>query len=195
MTGVSIRWANSAELQRFASAFQKLSDQGVAKVAVRAINRTGDMAKTQVIRALTRQTGLKRPTIVKTIGSPKKANFGDLTYEMRAKGGDVSLKYFAAREIRRGTSAAPFGKRKVFAGAFMRGGLFPNRVVAKRLNGHVFERNGGARLPISKLKSGVVIPAEMVKGETAQAFGRTVSANLPKRIEHELRRLTGGVVG
>ena len=194
MSGLSIRWANEAELRRFVSAFQKLGDQGVTKVGVRAVNRTGDMAKTQVVRALTRQTGLKRPTIVKTIGNPKKANFGDLSYEMRAKGGDVSLKYFAAREIRRGTSAAPFGKRQVFAGAFMRGGVFPKRVVAKRLNGHVFEREGKARLPISKLKSGVVIPAEMVKGETAQAFGRSVSANLPRRIEHELRRLTGGVV-
>ncbi|MGY6709721.1 MAG: hypothetical protein ACXIVF_15485 [Rhizobiaceae bacterium] len=183
-------WQNAEGLARFADAIRSLGDARFRSVGARVVNRTGDMARTQVRRTLPKQTGLPRKTIVKAVGVTR-ASSASMVYAMRAKGGDVSLKYFKARETRRGVSSAPFGKRQVFAGTFMKGGRFPARVPIG-MGGHVFARAGIGRTPIEKQKSGVIIPAEMVKGQTRAAFEATARTILPQRMAHELRRMTGG---
>lgn len=190
---LTIAWQDIRELRRFDNALKALGSTKMRQVANRGVNRAGDMARTQVRRTLTKQTGLKRQTIVKAV-RVSRSNPAVLTYEMTSHGGDVSLKYFGARETRKGVSAAPFGQRKVFAGAFMKAGWWPNRVTKPGWNGQVFMRVSDAKLPIEKQKSGVIIPAEMVKGATATAFNTTVARVLPQRIEHEIRRLTKGVI-
>lgn len=174
-------------MDRFARFIRKLNDGQVRAVANRVVNRTGDMARTGVRRTLTKQTGLKRATIVKAV-SVKRSSPATLAYEMTARGGDVALKFFGARETRKGVSAAPFGKRQVFAGTFIKGGRFPNRsgIVFR---GHVMKRVGAGRFPINVEQSGVIIPNEMVTGETAAEFERVARTVLPRRMEHELRRL------
>jgi hypothetical protein len=159
----------------------------------RAINRSGDMARTQVVKTLVKQTGLKYGTIHRAV-VPTRANYGSLIYKLRAVGGNVSLKYFGARETRAGVTAAPWGVRHLYAGAFISGGQFPNRVPIKGLYGHVFQRAGGSRLPIEKLKSGVFIPKEMDEGDSAAAFMGTVKAVLPRRVEHEVGVIFKGIV-
>lgn len=158
-----------------------------APMAIRhAVNRTGDMADTQVVRMLTAQTGLKRKTIRKAV-KRKRAGVGGLVYRLQSAGGDVGLGYFGARETAKGVSAAPWGKRRIYPHTFIKGGRFPNR---KTLNmgGQVFMA-AGRRLPIFKIKSGLYIPKEMVSGATARAFLTTVRAMLPVRLEHEFSRL------
>ncbi|MDF2369400.1 MAG: phage tail protein [Rhizobiaceae bacterium] len=185
-------WADTAGLQKFDNALKSLGDKRMRQVANRVVNRAGNQTKTQVTRALTKQTGLKRRTIVKAI-KVKRSGWSDPSYRMTTTGGDVALKYFNARETRRGVSARPFGQRKVFASTFIKGGRFPDRV-GLGMGGHVFEREGARRMPINKIKSGVIIPAEMVKGETATAFNKTASRVLMTRMSHELSRATGGVL-
>ena len=185
-----ITWQNVEGLRRFDNALKALGDKKMRAVANRAVNRAGDAARTQVRRELPKQTGLQRKLIVKAVRVTRSTP-ATLSYRMDARGGDIALKYFGARETRRGVSAAPFGERKVFPGTFIMGGRFPNRV-GIGMGGHVFERIGTGRFPIEKQKSGVIIPAEMVKGETRDAFERTVSTVLPQRIEHEINRATGG---
>jgi len=185
-----IRWQNVDGMIRFDNALKALGDKKMRQVLQRGVARVGDMAKTQVIRALTAQTGLKRATIVKAV-KVKRPDYGDLSYVMTTRGGDISLKYFSPRETRKGVSANPFGKRTMFAGAFLKGGRFPNRVPLG-MGGHVFQRVGAGRVPIELKNSGVIIPAEMVKGATAAAFTSTVARVLPQRIEHEITRATGG---
>ncbi len=187
-----VRWQDVEGMRRFDNALKSLGDGKMRQVLQRGVAYAGDRAKTQVTRALTAQTGLKRATIVRAI-KVKRPNYGDLTYEMRTRGGDISLKYFAPRETRKGVSAKPFGQRQVFAGSFLKGGRFPNRVPLN-MGGHVFQRSGAARVPIELLDSGVVIPAEMVKGATADAFTSTVARVLPQRVEHEITRATRGVI-
>lgn len=155
----------------------------------RAVNRTGAMADTQVVRALTGQTGLKRKIIRKAVHR-RPATAGGLTFVLWSAGGNVALKYFGAKETRRGVTATPWGQRKLYAGAFIKGGLFPRRVAIKRFGGAVLTRAAGAkRLPIKAIKSGVFIPEEMVKGATAAVFLKTVRAVLPRRLDHEFGRL------
>lgn len=145
----------------------------------RGINRAGSKARTQMKRALTRQTGLKTGTIGRALKA-RRASFSALSYEIRSRGGDVSLKFFGARETRSGVSAAPWGKRSTFGGSFLKGGLFPARK-ALRMGGHAFARTGKGRLPIAKQRSGLFIPDEMISGASAAAFhaaGRTMADDI-----------------
>lgn len=185
-----VRWGDVAGVFRLDNALKSLEPKQMKLIMQRSLGRAGDMAKTQVIRALTAQTGLKRATIVRAV-KVRRPHFGDLSYTMTTHGGDISLKYFGARETRKGVSAAPFGGRRVFPGSFLKGGRWPDRVPLN-MGGHVFQRVGAGRTPIELLDSGVIIPVEMVKGATAEAFTSTVARVLPQRVEHEISRATGG---
>ena len=189
---LTITWQNGESLRRFDNALKALGGQKMRAVANRAVNRAGDAARTQVRRELPKQTGLQRQQIVRAVRVVRSTP-ATLIYRMTSFGGDVSLKYFGARETLRGVSAAPFGQRRVFPGTFVKAGRFPNRV-GIGMGGHVFKRAGAGRFPIEKQRSGVIIPQEMVKGATRDAFERTVSTVLPKRLEHEISRATGGVI-
>ncbi|NEW96630.1 hypothetical protein [Rhodopseudomonas sp. BR0G17] len=179
---------DATQVAELAQLFETAGRKAPAAIG-RAIRRTGDMAKTRVVRALVAQTGLKRKVIVKAV----KAKPGAMTYTLKTRGGNVSLKYFGARETRRGVSAAPWNRRRVFGGAFIKGGRFPNRV-ALGLNGQVFARVGKSRLPIARQRSGLYIPTEMIKGETRGAFLGTVNAVLPAKLRHEIAAILGGHV-
>lgn len=154
----------------------------------RAVNHTGDKARTQMRRVLVPQTGLKMKTIRKAVTSTRSFNGGD--YVIKSSGGNIRLKFFKARETRKGVSAAPWNKRRVYGGSFMKGGRFPKRV-ALNMGGAVIARAGAGRTPLKTIKSGLFIPEEMVKGQSAAAFYSTVEANLPGRLAHELLRVMG----
>lgn len=162
----------------------------VALAEQRAINHTGDKARTQVRIAMVTQTGLKRKTINKAVRSTK-GSVARPTYVIRSRGGNIRLEFFGAKETRQGVSAAPHGKRTIFAGTFMKGGRFPKRVAFKKqgMKGHVFRRKGRSRLGIQGGRSGVYIPTEMTQGNTLAAFDAVVRRDLPARIQHELQRI------
>lgn len=170
------------------------SPSRVGKAYVRALKHTGRIAQTRVGRALARQTGLKVRTTRKALSRPILPTINRLEYTLRIRGGDISLKHFGARETRRGVSANPFGRRRVFAGTFMKGGLFPARRILN-LGGHVFEPTSGKRWgrPFRKVSSGVVLPTEAVTGASAAAF-RDASGRLGPRVQHELRRISKGAL-
>ena len=163
----------------------------------RAINHTGAKARTQMVRALVPQTGLKRKTIVKALRESK-AGAGGLTYTIRSHGGNIRLKHFGARETRSGVSAAPWNQRSIWAHTFMKAGWWPNRVTKSNWNGQVFERIGSRGRTASGMhrfevvRSGLFIPDEMVQGASAEAFTSAVASDLPARLEHELGRVLGG---
>ena len=184
-----------------ASALQRLGNQIGAAGAkaplalARAINHTGAKARTQMTRALVPQTGLKRRVIVKALRESK-ASAGALTYTIRSHGGDVRLKYFGARETAKGVSAAPWSKRSIYPGTFMKAGWWPHRVVKGNWNGQVFSRAGSKTKSgmdrFNVERSGLLIPEEMVSGASAAAFNSMAARDLPARLEHELGRVLGG---
>ncbi|WP_319568364.1 hypothetical protein [Cohaesibacter marisflavi] len=185
------RWSDPSAIRKFDGIVKSLSDDQAKLVGVRAVNHAGAKTKTQVIRTLTKQTGLKRKDIVPAV-KPQKANFSQLAYVMKSIGGDVSLKKFDPKETGEGVVAKPFGKRTLYPGAFMKSGApWEGRAMSPKLHGSVFHPvcNGGWGQKIEKSKSGVVIPAEMIKGATADTFNRTSGPALQARLEHELKRL------
>lgn len=208
---LSIRWQDISGIQRMENMLGVLNGHQKHLSLQRAINHTGDKARTQVIRALAKQTGLNYGVVKNAVrtgrawGAGEDASKfvdgrGSLEYVLSTKGGDISLKYFKARETRQGVTAAPFGKRKLFPGTFILGGRFPKRKTADKLNGHVYQPTSGQATGKDSWKrrvnfkdSGVVIPQEMLQGASRDAFMRVVDAELAKRVMHEMNRLTGGI--
>lgn len=187
-----------AGVRALADAMAAIGEGRARKAYARAINRVGATAITQTGRALAQQTGLPVRVPRKALANPIKATAASLEFFKRVRGGDISLKYFRARETRKGVSAAPFGQRRVFAHTFQKGALFPRRVELPSLNGHVFLPDTAVkrwgRLPIEKQKSGVILPEQLVQGRSKAAF-EAASKGLAPRVEHEIRVITRGVVG
>ncbi|WP_316234980.1 MULTISPECIES: hypothetical protein [unclassified Bradyrhizobium] len=177
---------DASQVEGLAETFKRAEREAPLAI-IRAIKRTGDMTKTRVVRSLTKQTGLKRAVIVRAV----KAKPAGMSYSLASRGGNVHLKYFGARETKKGVSAAPWNKRRVFAGMFIKGGRFPHRVGLK-LGGQVFARAGAGRLPIASQRSGLFIPKEMIGGATAAEFLLAVRTILPQRLQHELAHILGG---
>lgn len=180
-------------LDRLANGFASAGDQAPHAIR-RGLNRTGDKVRTQVKRALVAQTGLKAGVINRAVKT-KRASYGHLAYELKSRGGNISLKYFGARETGKGVSAAPRGVRQIFPGAFIKGGHFPNRVKLK-LGGHAYINIDPARKwtgQIEKKKSDVYIPEEMVSGESERAFYAEANKHLANDVAHELYAILAGV--
>jgi hypothetical protein len=184
-------------LGRFANQLAAVGEKKAKQALQRAIAHTGDKAKTQVIRALTKQTGLKRDVIVRAVRI-RKPSYDDLRYVMTTRGGDISLQYFSPRETSKGVSATAFGRRAVHPGTFMKAGWWPGRVQKDNWNGQVFRRTGNITRKgegmdeFEKVDSGVVIPDQMVKGMTLAAWRTVAERDLANRVGHELGRMLGG---
>lgn len=189
MAQIIARWADD-HAAIFANRVAELQRR-LPMVLPRTVNRVGNRAKTQVIRALTRQTGLPRKTIVRAIGTPSPARTGKLSYEMATQGGNIRLKYVSPRETRRGVVAKPWNKRTLFAGTFMKGGRFPDRKAVARFDGHVYRRLNSSGTKITQVRSGMFIPVEMVSGQTAAAFEATAAPLLKREVEKAIAKLLG----
>lgn len=184
MSALSINYDLSG-LQRIADRLKQAGEK-TPRIIKLAVNHTGAKATVAMRKALVPQTGLKRRTLDKAVkGAPSGGG-----YVIRAQGGDVRLKYFAARETAKGVSAAPWNKRRVYSSTFIRSGWWPNRRGAIA-NGHVLQRVGAAKLPVRVVRSGLFIPTEMVSGQSEAAFYKTLDTDLAPRIAHELGRALG----
>ncbi|MCF1502922.1 phage tail protein [Afifella sp. H1R] len=197
MAELSLRWVDARNARRFEEAAAMLGSEKLAGVQMRAVNRAGNAGRTAAGRALAGQTGLPaRYVRGRLIKGTKRAAGGRLVYAIDAKGGPIPLKFFKPRETRKGVSAAPFGKRQVFEHTFMKAGRFPKRV-AFNGGGHVFMPDLGSRKWGRSMEvefSDVVFPSEMVSGASAAAWERVGLPTLEKRISHELKRASGGVL-
>lgn len=187
MRVLKIAWADR-NLERFGRQVTYLHAR-FPLVLPRIVNQVGERAKTQVIRALAKQTGLPRRTIVKAVGDPQRATGSRLSYEMATRGGNIRLKYLAPRETRPGVMAKPWGKRELFAGTFMRGGRFPNRVDVPAFDGHVYRRLNRSGTKITQARSGMEIPTEMTRAQTRAAFERIAGPLLQQRVEAAIFKL------
>ncbi|WP_406856671.1 hypothetical protein ABEG18_03280 [Alsobacter sp. KACC 23698] len=144
-------------LSRYANQLSAIGTNG--PVALRdALNREGDKGRTQIKRALIRQTGIKYSQIEKATRTIR-ASTSRLTYELRASGEETNLNLFAAKQGAEGASARPRNVRR----------LFPHTFIVGRYGAKVFKREGGARHPIRQV-FGPNIAREIVKGESRHTF-------------------------
>ncbi|WGD31208.1 hypothetical protein AncyloWKF20_05135 [Ancylobacter sp. WKF20] len=189
MADIEIRMNLDNVLGRFANQLGHLRQKEMNKILQRGLARTGNKAKTQVIRSLTGQTGLRRQVLVRAVRF-RKPSWEDLSYDLVTQGGLIALKYFRPRETGKGVSAAPQGGRRVFPSTFMRAGWWPHRVDKPEWGGHVFERTGektaNGKDAFRKVKSDVRIPDEMLRGETLARWRDVVERDLEKDVAHQI---------
>lgn len=183
---VNIRWAD-ATLAKYQKEIVQLAAQ-FPKVIPQEINKVGDRVRTQVVRTLTKQTGLPKKTIQKAVVTYG-ASPGKYLYTLKSEGGDIRLRFFKPRETRKGVVAKPWGKHTLFAGTFMKGGKFPKRVDVAQLTPDVWRRLNKSGSKITQQKSGVRIPAEMITGATAEAFDKMAAPLLEQRVMKVIAKL------
>lgn len=180
------------DFDRYGNSLAALAAGDARKAMVRALNHQGAKASTQVKREMVRQTGIPYGQITagvkqrKAYAGSASGNGAVLEHVIVGTGKPLSLKYFKARQVKTGVSAAPWNKRQIFAGTFSTGGSF-DRGRKPVMGGHVFIRTSGKRLPLKKLY-GPGIANELVKDQVALAF-KGVAFGLPARLGHEISRL------
>lgn len=115
--------------------------------------------------------------VVRNALSTTPASAASLTAAIVARGGFAPLSAFGARQTKKGVSAAPGNRRRVFPGTF---------IISD--GGNVYRGLGKKRFPIAKLY-GPAVPVELPKDQSRAAFYATVPRVLLKRLEHEFGRL------
>ena len=149
--------------------------EGQARTALsRALNHEGDKGRTQVKRALVRQTGIKYGAVEKAMATIR-ATPVTLIYALKARGDETNIAWFGGVQRRKGVSAAPWNKRRIFRHAF----------IVPRV-GRAFIRTSKKRLPIRSLY-GANLARELVKDSSAAAWQSGV-ANIVGRVGHEIGR-------
>jgi len=183
MAVVRIYWQGEGHVL-LEQAMRALGSERGTKAAARAVDHTGKKLYTQVARTLAKQVGLPLGKL-KSLGNLKKrATFGtNPEFVIRSSGRPLSLHQFGARQTAKGVKAKPYGKSTLFKSAFL----------VPRWNNEVYWRVGSSRFPVQRVV-GPHIPRELVRYQTQQLFQTFVSRELPKRLQHEIRVLTKGVV-
>ena len=165
-------------LSRYAARLEALSGGSGRGVLAQALNEGGQAVRTATVAAETAQTGLPGGTLERAQQTIE-ANAGSLSYTIWSEGGNVRLKYFGAKEGGGGVTAHPWNRSTYYDRAFITSGPRGRRAPSPKLGGQVYRsssrRWGG---PISLVRSGLFIPTEMTKGQTAAAFDRGAASVL-----------------
>ncbi len=155
------------------------------------LNRVATKARRRVVPALSQQTGLSLRIITKAV-RVLRASPANLRSGLVSRGGEISYRFFLAREEGSGVVATVAGERVFIRGGFRRSGRAPKRFMVKRLGGQVYvNRSRRWKGEIEKQTSGVWIPDEMLRAESLKAFEDVAVNDLPDEIARELAKLTG----
>jgi hypothetical protein len=167
--------ASDQVLARYGNVLAALGERQARKALSRALNHEGDKGGTQVKRALVKQTGIKYGAVDKAIATIR-ATPATLTYTLKARGDETNIAWFGGVQRRKGVSAAPWNKRRIFARSF----------IVPRF-GRAFIRTSKSRLPIRSLY-GPNLAREVLKDSSAAAWQSGV-ANIVTRLGHEIGRM------
>ncbi|WP_181461089.1 hypothetical protein [Candidatus Bartonella washoeensis] len=132
-------------------------------------------------------TSAKSKRIKQGVYIKEKATAKFLETDIIGSGTPIPLKFFQARETKRGVTYKMFGKKEILPHAFIKGGSFPKRVDLKKLNGNVFQRADGDQFPIAK-QEGPSIAGVMSKPEIASSIAQYANERLIANIQRQLAR-------
>lgn len=175
-------------LKRYGNMLGAVGAGKARQAMARAVNYGGRKTAVQVRRALVKQTSIKRATINAQVRTKAAAHrgTGDIEFVIFARGSEIPLAQFGARQFSWGVRAKVWGRMQRFPSTFGAPGDNPKVVAA--LGGQVFVRTSADRLPIEKVY-GPSIPKEMVIGESKEAFETHAVSETERRLRHELGRL------
>jgi hypothetical protein len=166
-------------LDRYGSQLLALADGQAARVLSDGLNKAGNLARTQVKRALVTQSGVKYRLIDQstqtTLSTPS-----TLTYSLAVSGEETNLNLFGARQTSKGVSAAPWGRRQIFDGAF----------IVEAWGGKVMRRASASRFPVASLW-GPNLAREVLKERPLAAFETTLNERWAGQVARQLARHLG----
>jgi hypothetical protein len=175
-------------LSRYATRLEALVGGSGRGVLAQALNAGGEAVRSATVTAETVQTGLPGGTIERA-QQRIEASAGSLSYTIWSQGGNVRLKYFGAKEGGSGVTAHPWNRSTFYDRAFITSGPRGRRAASPKLGGQVYRGVGASRRwggPISLVRSGLFIPTEMTKGQTAAAFDKGVASVLATTVVSRL---------
>lgn len=148
-----------------------------------AVNKTAKQVNIKAARKLRSVIPVPVKVLKKAIGVRKKSSVNSLSSEIgMIKGYPIPLKYFGAKQTKRGVTH----KR---AGAEKSRGVLPHAFIVNRFRGNVYQRTTKQRGPLAQQKG--PSPSDYYKpaGVTDLALD-TARDQLPKQINERIRFLT-----
>lgn len=165
-------------LRRFTEAVATLGEKKAVKAYTRALNEAGKPSANKAIGSVAKQMGVSRAVVSKRAKILHKgAGAGKLSYDLSVAGGYLLMRDFGPSQSAKGVRAGPWGKRRLFRGAFIQ---------STKLHGNVFHRTTNASEPIQNMY-GPAVPKEIVKGATGETWQREAADRLEKRTVHHLK--------
>lgn len=185
-----------ADLKQLKAGLEYLRDTAVVGATVRALNRTGEMVKTEAKRFIKERRALPARVIDRSLKLDR-ATRGNLVATVTVSGRPISLKHYGAagprgrpkkQNITRddhgrftgGTGSPPVTVRVTGARKVVKGGFIGP-------NGHVYKREGKARKPI-KVLFGPSIPTAIGAQAIKQALQNLAHSKFRERFTHEIGR-------
>ncbi|WP_455466413.1 hypothetical protein [Bartonella sp. B39] len=151
-----------------------------------AVNTAAKQVERFAEKKVSDVTSAKSKRIKQGVYIKGKATAKFLETDIIGSGTPIPLKFFQAKETKRGVTYKMFGKKEILPHAFICGGKFPKRVTLKMEN-NVFQRADGDQFPIAK-QEGPSIAKVMSKPEIASAIAQYASERLTKNIQIQLAR-------
>jgi hypothetical protein len=154
------------------------------RAMARALNRTAKTIRTQNARSVAEHMGSK-VSGVKRRYEIRPASSHRPVAKISVTGDALNLAEFKARQVSRGVSAQPWGRRRIFPTAFLTR-IHGNRLVMVR------RKRGGSRvgrLPIRPVL-GPGIAKSAARDEMAEERGEIAAERIPVELERALEYLT-----
>jgi hypothetical protein len=162
------------DLSSWIDLLEKVRAEAPAAIS-RALNRSGDMVATVVVRTLADETGLAVQEVRDELDTSHSTP-ADLEYTITIPGRYLTLAHFDPHELKRGgVSARPWAHRRTFPHAFM-------------VRDVPFIREGAQRFPIRPL-FGPSLAVEVERGNTVEAARAKFMEVMPRRLAYELARV------
>lgn len=160
----------------------RLANKDVDRAAGQALNKVASSAKTQAVRSIAAQTGLKQKSFRQRVRIWQRANANRLHASVRALPFAPNLILFRAKRSPRGVIAQAWRKTTLYRSAFFIRPTQGGAIVAKR--------TGVPRGTRGHLEwiYGPSVPSTFVQTETDQAMKAKVRERWPLEFDRALRR-------
>ncbi|AGF75768.1 hypothetical protein [Bartonella vinsonii] len=173
-------------LQQLKDTFTSLQAPRLNWALRNALNTAAKQVERFAEKQIADVTSAKSKRIKRGVYIKEKATAKLLETDIIGSGTPIPLKFFQARETKRGVTYKMFGKKEILPHGFICGGKFPKRVTLKMGN-NVFQRADGDQFPIAK-QEGPSIAGVMSKPEIASAITQYANERLIANIQRQLER-------
>ncbi len=151
-----------------------------------AVNTSAKQVERFAEKQIADVTSAQSKRVKKGVYIKGKATAKLLETDIIGSGTPIPLKFFQARETKRGVTYTMFGKKEILPHGFICGGKFPKRVTLKMGN-NVFQRADGDQFPIAK-QEGPSIAGVMSKPKIASTIVKKANERLIANIQYQLAR-------